>query len=127
MRYVIPLVIFLLMFIIFLDIMSIKYLESTSQKIERILAMAEESIKKGDWEKAKLLVEKSESEWKKIDKKWALLVEHREIDEIEINMEKLKSFVESKNKDHSMAQLKTVKMLLKYVPENEKPTLENIF
>ncbi|KKC30405.1 hypothetical protein CDSM653_00495 [Caldanaerobacter subterraneus subsp. pacificus DSM 12653] len=119
--------VFLLVFIFFLDFASIKYLDSTSQKIDSLLSKVEDHIKSGDWEKAKDWVEKAESEWKKIDRKWALLVEHREIDEIEINMEKLKSFVESKNRDQSMAQLKTVKMLLKYVPENEKPTFENIF
>lgn len=127
MRYVTPLVVFLLVFIFFLDFASIKYLDNTSQKIDSLLSKVEDHIKSGDWEKAKDWVEKAESEWKKIDRKWALLVEHREIDEIEINMEKLKSFVESKNRDQSMAQLKTVKMLLKYVPENEKPTFENIF
>jgi hypothetical protein len=127
MRHVIPLVVFLLVFIFLLDFASIKYLDSTSKKIDRLLSKVEDHIKTGDWKKAKDWVEKAESEWKKIDRKWALLVEHREIDEIEINMEKLKSFVESKNKDQSMAQLKTVKMLLKYVPENEKPTFQNIF
>ncbi|MEQ2128546.1 DUF4363 family protein [Caldanaerobacter subterraneus KAk] len=127
MRYAISLVVFLLVFIFFLDFASIKYLDSTSQKIDSLLSQVEDHIKSGDWEKAKDWVKKAESEWKKIDRKWALLVEHREIDEIEINMEKLKSFVESKNRDHSMAQLKTVKMLLKHVPENEKPSFENIF
>ena len=71
-------------------------------------------------------MKKQKENGKKIGKKWAILVEHREIDEIEINMEKLKSYVETKNKDLSMAQLKAIKMLIRHIPQNEKPTLENI-
>ncbi|HHW57501.1 MAG TPA: DUF4363 family protein [Clostridia bacterium] len=127
MKYVVPLIIFLLLFIIILDVVTIRYLDKTSENLNETLSIVEGNIKKGDWEKAKQYIEKVEKQWKKIDKKWALIIEHREIDEIEMNMEKLKSYIETKNKDLSMAQLKTVKMLLKYIPQNEKPTLENIF
>lgn len=127
MKYIIPFIIFLLLFIVILDVVTIRYLDKTSQNLNEILSIVEDNIKKGEWEKAKRYIEKAEKEWKKIDKKWALIVEHREIDEIEINIEKLKSYINTKNKDLSMAQLKTVKMLFKHIPQNEKPTIENIF
>jgi hypothetical protein len=113
-------------FVLLLDIVSFKYLDKTSENLNKMLTVVQQNIEKEHWKEAKKSIEKAEREWKKIGKKWAILVEHREIDEIEINMEKLKSYVETKNKDLSMAQLKAIKMLIRHIPQNEKPTLENI-
>ncbi|KHO60997.1 protein of unknown function (DUF4363) [Thermoanaerobacter sp. YS13] len=126
MRYVVPLMISIVIFVLFLDIISFKYLDKTSENLNKMLTAVQQNIEKEHWEEAKKNIEKAEKEWKKIDKKWAILIEHREIDEIEINMEKLKSYVETKNKDLSMAQLKAIKMLIRHIPQNEKPILENI-
>jgi len=125
-RYVVPLMISIVAFVLLLDIVSFKYLDKTSENLNKMLTVVQQNIEKEHWKEAKKSIEKAEREWKKIGKKWAILVEHREIDEIEINMEKLKSYVETKNKDLSMAQLKAIKMLIRHIPQNEKPTLENI-
>lgn len=113
-------------FVLLLDIVSFNYLDKTSKNLDKILTIVQQNIEKESWTEAKKNIDKAEKEWKNIDKKWAILIEHREIDEIEINMEKLKSYVETKNKDLSMAQLKAIKMLIRHIPQNEKPTLENI-
>jgi len=125
-RYVVPLMISIVAFVLLLDIVSFNYLDKTSENLDKMLTIVQQNIEKENWTEAKKNIDKAEKEWKNIDKKWAILIEHREIDEIEINMEKLKSYVETKNKDLSMAQLKAIKMLIRHIPQNEKPTLENI-
>ncbi|ADD01757.1 conserved hypothetical protein [Thermoanaerobacter mathranii subsp. mathranii str. A3] len=126
MRYVVPLMISVVIFIVLLDIISFKYLDKTSENLNKMLTKVQQNIEKEHWEEAQKNIKTVEKEWKNINKKWAMLIEHREIDEIEINMEKLKSYVDTKNKDLSSAQLKAIKMLIRHIPQNEKPILENI-
>lgn len=126
MRYAVPLMISIVTFILILDIISFKYLDNTSKNLDEMLTIVQQNIEEENWSEATKNIDTAEIKWKNIDKKWAILIEHREIDEIEINMEKLKSYVETKNKDLSMAQLKAIKMLIRHIPQNEKPILENI-
>ncbi|ADL69695.1 conserved hypothetical protein [Thermoanaerobacterium thermosaccharolyticum DSM 571] len=126
MKYVVPLIVTITMLIIFVDITSYNYLYVSSSSIEKKLEAIEKDIESEKWSSAKSYVNDLEKTWGKVNSKWAILIEHREIDDIDMSLSKLKSFIDSKNKDLSLAELKTLKELYSHIPSNEKLTLENI-
>lgn len=126
MKHVVPLIVMIIILIIFVDIASYKYLYTSSNSMEEKLHVIEKDIKNGNWKSAETYVNDLEKTWGKVSSKWAILIEHREIDDIDMSLSKLKSFIDSKNKDLSLAELKTLKELYNHIPSNEKLTLENI-
>ncbi|MEG6570163.1 DUF4363 family protein [Thermoanaerobacterium thermosaccharolyticum] len=126
MKYVVPLIVMIIILIIFVDITSYKYLYTSSNSMEKKLDVIEKNIKNDNWKSAETCVNDLEKTWGKVNSKWAILIEHREIDDIDMSLSKLKSFIDSKNKDLSLAELKTLKELYNHIPSNEKLTLENI-
>ncbi|AST56885.1 DUF4363 family protein [Thermoanaerobacterium thermosaccharolyticum] len=126
MKYVVPLIVMIIILIIFVDITSYKYLYTSSNSMEKKLDVIEKNIKNDNWKSAETCVNDLEKTWGKVNSKWAILIEHREIDDIDMSLSKLKSFIDSKNKDLSLAELKTLKELYSHIPSNEKLTLENI-
>lgn len=126
MKYIVPLMVFIIVLIIVLDLISYKYLDKTSNNLSDMINFVQSDIEKENWSKAEKNIDTMEKEWDKVNKKWAILIEHREIDEIEMNMTRLKSHIDTKNKDLSLAELKSLKMLIKHIPLNEKLSIENI-
>ncbi|AFK85054.1 MULTISPECIES: DUF4363 family protein [Thermoanaerobacterium] len=126
MKYVIPLITTITVLIILVDIASYNYLYSSSNNMEKKLETIEQNIKSEKWMNAKANADDLEKTWGKISSKWAILIEHREIDDIDMSLSKLKSFIDTKDKDLSLSELKTLKELYGHIPSNEKLTLENI-
>lgn len=126
MKYVIPLITTITVLIIFVDIASYNYLYSSSNNMEKKLETIEQNIKSEKWMNAKANADDLEKTWGKVSSKWAILIEHREIDDIDMSLSKLKSFIDTKDKDLSLSELKTLKELYSHIPSNEKLTLENI-
>lgn len=126
MKYVVPLIVAIIIIITLVDIASYKYLNATSNNIEEKLNVIEKNIEKSNWHSAESYVDELEKMWVKTSSKWAILIEHREIDDIDMSLSKLKSFIDTKNKDLSLAELKTLKELYSHIPSNEKLNLENV-
>ncbi|MEG6567415.1 DUF4363 family protein [Thermoanaerobacterium saccharolyticum] len=126
MKYVIPLIATITVLIILVDITSYNYLYSSSNNMEKKLETIEQNIKNEKWMNAKTNADDLEKTWGKVSNKWAILIEHREIDDIDMSLSKLKSFIDTKDKDLSLSELKTLKELYSHIPSNEKLTFENI-
>ncbi|MGB9679830.1 MAG: DUF4363 family protein [Thermoanaerobacteraceae bacterium] len=126
MKNIIYLMLSILILIVVLDIITYKYLEKTSDNLYAVFNAIKMDIKANKWDDAQNKINSSEKDWQKMSKKWAALIEHREIEEIELNIAKLKSFISTKNKDQSMSILESIQMLIKHIPSNEKLSMENI-
>ncbi|WP_231969069.1 DUF4363 family protein [Thermoanaerobacterium sp. RBIITD] len=122
----IPLIVIIVVFIVLIDISSYKYLDTTSKNIDQKLTYIEKDISNNNWNSAKKHINDLEKIWHETNSKWAILIEHREIDDIDMSLSKLKSFIDTKNKDLSLAELQTLKELYSHIPSNEKLNFENI-
>ncbi|MGE5458328.1 MAG: DUF4363 family protein, partial [Methanococcaceae archaeon] len=64
--------------------------------------------------------------WNHMKDKWALLLDHQEIDNINISLSKMKEYIKGKNKNDSLAEVSTLKLLFIHIPEKEAISLKNI-
>jgi len=111
-------------FIIF-SIYSVNYLEKSSEELITQLVVVEKAIKQKEWHKAQGELEQFRRNWEKAKFMWSILIDHREIDNIEVSIAHIGSYLSTQNLSEISAEIKGLYLFLKHIPETEKISLEN--
>lgn len=106
---------------------SIKYLNKASQNLVRLNDEIEKNITDGNWDRAYNTTIELTDKWKDYSKKIKLFSNHQEIDNIEMELQKLPQYIKEETKDESLASAYVLKFLLNHIADLEKIKLENIF
>lgn len=106
---------------------SIKYLNKASQNLVRLNDEIEKNITDGNWDKAYNTTIELTDKWKDYSKKIKLFSNHQEIDNIEMELQKLPQYIKEETKDESLASAYVLKFLLNHIADLEKIKFENIF
>ncbi|ADY56147.1 hypothetical protein Sgly_1850 [Syntrophobotulus glycolicus DSM 8271] len=112
--------------LISLSVFTFHKLEESYSIIKTDLDQAQEYIAAEKWREAENLTRKIDAYWTETKKWWAILLDHEALDDIEISIKRLETFIETKEKPSSLAELETLKVLVKKVPESECLRLNNI-
>jgi len=119
-------IVVLLAVILGISMYSSRTLAATSRDLESRISEIEESTKAGNWVKAKEGIEAIEANWQQVEKSWSILLDHIEIDNIDISLSKISRYIESENTSLALAEVATLKMLITHIPEKESFRLTNI-
>lgn len=106
---------------------SMEYLHFSSEKILQQLNALEKQIENEDWQEAQQSLTGITDFWNELHKYWKLLVDHRETDEIEIAITRLKSAFRAKEQGDALAELSVLRFYLEHIPAKEQLLLRNIF
>jgi len=101
-------------------------LNSESQRLNDSLSILEEDIENQNWDTAAKKLEEFHSRWDKISSFWAMLIDHYEIDNIELALSHLVSHVKSQDKNEALSEMSSLKTLIKHIPAKESFNLKNI-
>lgn len=104
-----------------------KYLEVTSKKMILKVNTIEDYIKKGDIPSAEKVAIDLDKQWDRLEKKWTLLTNHHEIDNITSSVKTTVEFIKFQDIPSSMANLGSLKHYIEHIPNIEKLNLKNIF
>jgi hypothetical protein len=102
-------------------------LEKTSKAIVVNIHDIKNEITNNQWDQTQTSLKEATRQWKQIQGKWAIFIDHQEIDELDKGFAKLKAYVESREKEEALAELNTLEILFRHIPEKEKVSLVNIF
>lgn len=102
-------------------------INTTAEGIQIHLIEAESDIYNDKWDNAIIEINKSYEEWSKTKNKWAMVLNHSTLSTIEVSFLRLQQFTINKESALSLAELKTLLLLIKDVPESENLRLNNIF
>ena len=102
-------------------------LNSESARLNGSLSLLEQDIENQDWKTAEKKLEEFHRRWDKISGIWSMLIDHNEIDSIELALAQLGSYVKSKEKTEALAQISALEKLIRHIPEKESPSLKNVF
>jgi peptidoglycan hydrolase CwlO-like protein len=117
----------ILLVIIFSGILSLNLYSKTSRQLSKMVDSTYDFVNSGNWDGATKEVENIEKAWDKIEGVWAVLIDHFEIDNIEMSLKKSKRYIETKDLPLSLAELENLKFMVEHIYEKEKFSLENIF
>ena len=95
--------------------------------LSKEIVQLEESIKRDDWQKASTMALDIEKRWKDIEAKWDLVVDHREIDEVDLAIVRSIKYLEAEEPGSSLAEISALKHLLLHISQKESFGLKSIF
>jgi hypothetical protein len=113
--------------IITASIITQQKLFSDSSRIVESIEKAEEGIKSNDWGQAKNQIDQIIKQWEDAKGTWSSLVDHQEIDNIDVTISRLQTLVKSKDDTSALQEAAALKKFVGHIPNKEKLTLENIF
>jgi hypothetical protein len=106
--------------------MSIQYISSQSETLQKQLIELEKHIDTEDWSQADTLYKSFKQKWVNIDHKWSMLIDHYEIDYINMDLGELEAYIKTQDKTNALAKISSLQLLVKHIPEKEYPSLKNI-
>lgn len=113
------------------NVITQNYTKSSVEETSKSLINLREEISKEENEVnndiAKDKINKIHEKWDKRHDKLAYYIEHDELEKVETNLTKLRSFIESNEYQDAMSELDDAVFLLRHIEEKNKFNLENIF
>lgn len=103
------------------------YIDSSANTLTQRLAYVDDSIHNGKWDRAEQEFKSTQNIWQNTKKWWTLLLDHQEIDNIDISMQRLGQYVKTKGVALSLAEVSSLHMLVEHIADTESFTLTNIF
>jgi signal transduction histidine kinase len=123
---IISLLIIILLLLISGSIISYNYINSTSRNLVSQLENTEKAIENQKWTTAQEQLEQTQTKWHKTKFWWTILLNHHEIDNIELISQRLEQYILTQNKTLSLAEISALEMLFEHISDTEAVNVENI-
>lgn len=102
------------------------YLKSSANEISGHIKNVELYAKKNDWTGAAKELELSKEKWDNVKDKWAMLIDHFEIDNIDSSLSRVSGFVATKNLSDVLAESSNLSLMVDHIPEKDMASIKNI-
>lgn len=102
------------------------HLENSARTMSSHIDKSEKAVAAGDWPAASREISRMSARWKKTKSVWTVLVNHEEMDKIDMTVARVKQVLATKDQTETRAGLAELKMFIRHIPENEALTLHNI-
>lgn len=113
--------------IIAVSIFSQYTLYRDSDKLVQSIEKVEESMNKKDWNQAENQVNQISKIWEDVKGTWSALVDHQEIDNIDVTLTRMQTLVKSKDTSSALSEAAALKKFFNHIPNKEKLSLHNVF
>ncbi|MCB8815753.1 DUF4363 family protein [Desulfosporosinus shakirovi] len=105
---------------------SYQYIQTTTYTAGEHLELLEQSISFEKWEGAQKELSTVQQNWDKNNTWWSILLDHEEIDTIDISLSRLGSHLARQDVTLSLAEVSNLKFLFENLYDKERFTLKNI-
>jgi hypothetical protein len=103
------------------------YLTASSEMLAANFEKLEEALTRKNWVQASEILNNTWEIWDKTKKNWAPLIDHQEIDQLDLAVARLTQYINNQEYSLSLAELSALKFLIRHIPEKERVNLQNIF
>jgi hypothetical protein len=107
-------------------ILTQNYLTRSSKDLEDKLSAIEGYTTTNNWVKAEQGLKEVDSNWSNVKNKWSILIDHQEIDNIDITLKRMEKLIQSKDTPSALAEAAVLINYVKHIPRKEAPEIENI-
>ena len=103
------------------------YLDKSAAGVEQKAKEIEESILAEDWEKAADGISELSSQWETLKRRWLLLEDHDQIDDIDESLRMAQDMIKLREKPQSMDAMGRLIFYISDVPDKGRLEIANIF
>ncbi|MGB9791987.1 MAG: DUF4363 family protein [Thermacetogeniaceae bacterium] len=108
-------------------ILSQRYLDETADGLSASLRQVGKALASENWEQCDRAFSSFERSWRVVRRNWGLVVDHMEIDNVDMRIARLKVFIKEREADEALAEYSEAMLLLEHIPERERLTWRNLF
>lgn len=120
-------VVIVLLLALSVSLITLDKLDSTTDDLVAGFDGLETAIAGDNWEDAGAGIERVEILWHKHKGWWAMVIDHQEIDNIDMALARIKQYIKVRDRAMASGELAVLKQMLEHIPEKEKVNLKNIF
>ncbi len=102
-------------------------LDAATNEIVAGFGELERAVDYGKWEEAGAGIGRVEKLWNKHNGWWAMVIDHQEIDNIDMALTRSKQYINEQDRAMASGELAVLKQMLEHIPEKEQVHLKNIF
>lgn len=110
-----------------ISFISQRILYATSFEMEKDISRVEDSTVSNDWDNAQESLKKVREKWSGTKKTWAMLIDHMEIDNIDITLTRVEQYILCKDTPSALAEASALMKYVRHIPRKEALSLENVF
>jgi len=114
-------------FIIGLGIFSQQLLRRDSDTLNANIDAAVKCTDTGNWSGVENNLNETAKTWMKVKGTWSALIDHEEIDNIDVTLSQLQTLAKAKELPDTLSEAAALKTFIGHIPEKEKLRLENLF
>ena len=103
------------------------YIESSAKNLSTKLESVEQLVTAQKWDVAQENLSLTKQNWDGTKTWWSVLLDHQEIDNIDISISRLDKYVETKGLSLSLGEVSTLKMLVEHISDKERLSMKNLF
>lgn len=120
-------IIFFIIFILSLTIISQHILIAATDDMKTYLDNIQKSVNNANYESAYNSFRTLKLKWNGYKARWAILVEHQEIDNIEEQITKIEKLLQTHSKSDLLCELSVLSFYVKHIKDMTSLEIENIF
>lgn len=109
------------------SIASYRYIQTTTQALGTHLSAVEQSASEQKWGTAQKELTSAQQSLDRTKAWWTVLLNHQDIDNIEIGMSRLHQYLRTQDIPLSLGELSTLRLQINNINENEKLNVKNVF
>lgn len=128
-RYILRVVIFLTVLtalIVGISIYSQQLLRKDSDNLLAAIEKAEKYMDSNNWKSAENSLSQVEKTWSDVKGTWSALIDHQEIDNIDIALSRLQMLVKTKEQPSSLSEAAALKKYIGHIPTMGRIVMENL-
>lgn len=104
-----------------------QYINQSATTLVKKFAYIEELIQERNWESVNQEIEKVKLDWHETKNYWSVLLNHQEIDNIDLSLKRVEKYIVEKESALSLGEVSALQLLFDHIAETETITLQNIF
>ena len=124
---VVGLMVILTILIIASGVFAQKLLYNDSVKLGQAIDGVMKDTKTQNWDQAESKLSQLSSSWEGVKHLWSALIDHQEIDNIDVTLSRLQKLVETRDISSSMSEAAALKKFIDHIPDKESISMDNVF
>lgn len=103
------------------------FISQTTEEFNSLIADIENKVLSDDWDSTMSIYDSINTKWEGKQKVFLLIIDHEEIEKINLTLSKIKKYILIKDKSLTLSETSALRFFLNHIEEKESLSLKNIF
>lgn len=103
------------------------FISQTTEEFNSLIADIETKVLSDNWDSTMSIYDSINTKWEGKQKVFLLIIDHEEIEKINLTLSKIKKYIIIKDKSLTLSETSALRFFLNHIEEKESLSLKNIF